>query len=421
MLIATAGCGTIPKKEASDRLASRTPEEELRVLLVDAADMRAVRSALAAGDPCFAAADQRLLREADAAMTEGPFSVMDKEGVPRSGDQHDYMSMAPNWCQDPDDTDARFYLRRDNEVNPEATGPDRQALGRMCAGVATLATAYFLSDHEAFAEHAALLLRTWFLNEGTRMNPHLEYARGIPGRCGGRSNGIMDAVQLTRLLDAVAMLASSPAWSREDQRGLESWFDAYRTWLAASAHGQDECGQADHRGTWYDVQMAAISLFLKDIDTARATLIERTPQRMAAQLEPDGRQPLELRRTQSLSYALMNLLGMFDLATLSRQVGCDLWHWRSSDGRSIRQAFYWLLANGFDESEWGYPQVPPIERSQWVPLLRRGGIAFDDPECESRLESLDREMVEADRTQLLYPHPARVAAYRAAETGKRTP
>ena len=39
--------------------------------------------------------------EADRAMSEGPFSVMDKPVTPPSGDKHDYMSQAPYFWPDP--------------------------------------------------------------------------------------------------------------------------------------------------------------------------------------------------------------------------------------------------------------------------------------------------------------------------------
>jgi hypothetical protein len=44
-----------------------------------------------------------------------------------------------------------------------------------------LALAYRVTKEDRYAEHAGRLLRTWFLDEATRMNPHLRYAQAIPG------------------------------------------------------------------------------------------------------------------------------------------------------------------------------------------------------------------------------------------------
>ena len=169
---------------------------EPRLFLLDADALRAVRRSIFLGEDRFRAADDRLLREADQALQEGPFSVVDKEAVPPSGDKHDYMSRGTYWWPDPDKPDGLPYVRRDGEVNPEIYDYDSRRLGRMCSSVDTLALAYFLSDYEDFAERAALLLRTWFLDEARRMNPHLEYGQGIPGICKGRGIGIIDTWRL---------------------------------------------------------------------------------------------------------------------------------------------------------------------------------------------------------------------------------
>src|SRR5215470_4681354 len=60
-----------------------------------------------------------LFAEADRALRSGPFSVMDKELVPPSGDKHDYMSIGPYWWPDPQQPNGLPYMRRDGERNPE--------------------------------------------------------------------------------------------------------------------------------------------------------------------------------------------------------------------------------------------------------------------------------------------------------------
>lgn len=351
-------------------------EKGPRVFLLDPEELLAVRQAVFLGDERYLQADERLLREADQALFAGPFSVMDKDAVPPSGDRHDYMSMGPYWWPDPEKADGLPYVRRDGEVNPESQQYDRRPLGEMCAAVNTLAAAYFFSDHEDFAEHAALLLRAWFLDEATRMNPHLEFGQGIPGRCQGRGIGIIDTLQLSRLVDAVGLLGEAPGWNQEDQQGLEEWCSRYLDWLLESAHGQDEARQANNHGTWYDVQVACLALFAGREDGAHRVLAESAFQRVESQIETDGRQPLELARTRSLGYSVMNLLGFFDLADLGRRCGLDLWGYETGDGRSIRKAFYWLVENGLGKGNWEYQQITGFEPEKWLPLLRRGGGAF---------------------------------------------
>lgn len=376
-----------------------------RVFLVDFETLMAVRRSVFLGEERFQAADERLLQEADQALYIGPFSVVDKEAVPPSGDKRDYMSVGPYWWPDAEKADGRPYVRRDGEVNPESRGYDRQPLGAMCSAVGTLALAYFFSDHEVFAEHAALLLRNWFLNDSTRMNPHLEYGQAIPGRCKGRGIGIIDTLQFSGLVDAVGLLGASPGWNDEDQEGLEAWFSSYLDWLLESEYGREEARQANNHGTWYDVQVACIALFVGRDEIARSLLKESVPQRIAAQIEADGRQPLELARTRSLDYSVMNLIGLFDLADLGRRCQLDLWSFESAEGGSVKKAFYWLLENAMRGKEWPFRQITEFDQARLVPLLRRGGDRFRDPTCEEDLNHLTDVGPEGDRTQLLYPPP----------------
>src|SRR3954470_8353494 len=60
-------------------------------------NMARAKTRLRAGDRQLRDAYDALIRDADAALTAGPFTVMDKHRVPPSGDRHDYMSLAPYW------------------------------------------------------------------------------------------------------------------------------------------------------------------------------------------------------------------------------------------------------------------------------------------------------------------------------------
>jgi len=42
-----------------------------------------------------------------------------------------------------------------------------------------------------------------------------------------------------------------------------------------------------------------------------------------------------------------------------------------------------------------------------MPLLRRGGLRFDDAKCEERIAAMEHIEVAADRTNLLYPARSR--------------
>jgi hypothetical protein len=247
-LLACAG-GPRPRGRAANPDEPRH-ESLPRVFLVDARALVETRQRIAHGDRSLVRAVARLRAEADEALQAGPFSVMDKKAVPPSGDKHDYMSVGPYWWPNPNTSDGKPYVRRDGVVNPERHQYDNRPLGQMCEAVDTLALAYYLTGHEPYAAHAAKLLETWFLDEATRMNPHLQYGQAIPGRCEGRGIGIIDTARLARLVDSVGMLAGSAAWSKVDQKGLEDWFAAYLRWCLESEYGQDEFRARNNHVPW---------------------------------------------------------------------------------------------------------------------------------------------------------------------------
>src|SRR3954466_8657276 len=115
------------------------------------------------------AARQALMQAADRALEQKPVSVMDKKKVPPSGDKHDYLSQAPYWWPDPTKPDGKPYIRRDGRENPERNvGSDHPAWIQTSAAIETLALAYYFDRKPAYAEHAALLVRVWFLDPATR-------------------------------------------------------------------------------------------------------------------------------------------------------------------------------------------------------------------------------------------------------------
>ena len=99
----------------------------------------------------------------------------------------------------------------------------------------------------------------------------------------------------------------------------------------------------------------------------------------------------------------MSLVGLFDLATLAEGVGLDLWNWETSDGRSIKTAFYWFVETLEDGGVWPRAQIEDFDQYQLLPLLRRGAIKYRDAACEERIKTLEGIDAEADRTNLLYP------------------
>jgi hypothetical protein len=317
--------------------------------------------------------------EADKAMTAGPFSVMDKSITPPSGDKHDYMSRAPYFWPNPDTPNHLPYVRRDGERNPEITQiPDHDEMGKMSGVVRSLALGYYLTGNEDYAARAALLLRMWFLDPKTKMNPNLDFAQGIPGVNTGRGIGIIDSRGLTSVVDATGLLEGSRSWSSADEQALQSWFDNFLHWLQTSQNGKDESNAKNNHGSFYDDQVVDYSLFVGKRELAAQVAKNAMEKRIAKQIEPDGKQPLELARTKSFSYSAFNLQALAELATLGDQVNVDLWHFQTKDGRSVRRALDFLIPYALGENQWPYKQIEPIKGTDLAGILLQAASAYKD-------------------------------------------
>src|SRR5689334_15430914 len=73
----------------------RGADQSPKVFVLDATRLQATRQAINQGDKDVAAAWAKLQRDAQKALSAGPFSVVNKDATPPSGDKHDYMSQAP--------------------------------------------------------------------------------------------------------------------------------------------------------------------------------------------------------------------------------------------------------------------------------------------------------------------------------------
>jgi hypothetical protein len=374
------------------------------LFFIDARTLVAAREAYHNGGEQYKQAIEGLIEDASKVMKAPPASVMLKTELPPSGDKHDYMSVGPYWWPDSTRPGGVPYIRRDGLVNPEHdTMGDRVRLGHMISDVRTLALAYFVCDREEYAARAILHLKTWFLDTATRMNPNLRYAQSIKGVVEGRGIGIIDTYGFRDLIDAIQLLKESGSWTEATDRGMKEWFSAYLNWLLESTNGKEESAAKNNHGTTYDVQVATIALFVGERDVAKQILLAAGPRRIAVQIEPDGSQPLELERTKSWGYSVMNTEALVNLALLGKRLDVDLWHFSTTDGHSIGKALDYLLSYALDAKKWSHTQIEPIRPERLYPIILIATTLFHETKYQSACAALFNPSVQATRSYLLLP------------------
>jgi hypothetical protein len=380
------------------------PQKAPRVFLLKGQKLTDTKHRIESGDKSFAAALAKLESDARKALQQNPVSVTTKAVSPPSGDKHDYMSQAPYFWPDPSKPNGLPYIRRDGERNPElAKITDHQTLDQMEAAVGTLSLAYYFTGKEEYAAKATTFLRAWFLDSATRMNPNLEYAQFIPGVNTGRGIGLIETRGLADVVDAIGLLAGSKSWSAANQRGLEDWYGKFLQWMLESKNGREENAAKNNHGTYYDVQSTSFALFLGRKDLAKQIVETAKQKRIALQIEPDGRQPLELARTKAWSYSNANLDGLMWLARLAENVNVDLWNYQTKDNRSIRRALDYLYPFAVGDQKWTDQQIGGFDGKSLFPLMRRAAGRYQDEKFKAMmaripaLDPSDREWLVAGR------------------------
>ena len=310
--------------------------------------------------------------------------------------------MRPTTGPIPEKHDGKASVHRDGEVNPDSRkGTDSPALGHMASAVQTLALAWYLTGDQRYADRAALLLRTWFLDPATRMNPHLRYGQGVPGLHEGRSYGIIDTSGLIAVYDAAGLLETAPAWTATDRKAMNDWCRTYLDWLRTSDLGRKEAAAANNHGSWYAAQAAALALYTGQDGLAREILSACKSQRIDRQIEPGGAQPLELARTKSFGYTLYNLQALCTLAHLGDRVGVDLWHYQSADGRSLRKALEYVLPYVDPNKKWPHPELH-YKRDDLLGLLLHARPILEAKQIQSLLSQFPADAVAGNRGRLVY-------------------
>ena len=336
-------------------------------------------------------------------LSDRLLSVMDKTQTPAGGDKHEYMSLSPYYWPNPDTPDGLPYVYRDGQVNPESlTISDRAEFNALVREVNHLTAAYYFTDQTRYSDKAALMIRTWFLDGATKMNPNMQYAGAIKGVSDGSFPAVLQIYELPQILDDVQILKTSPSWTASDQSGMQSWCSSYYTWVTTSTAGMKEATEPNNHGTWYDADTAALAEFLGKPAYAQNAIVKGQAL-IDSQVQSNGNQSLEMVRTRPWNYSTFNLSGLATLAQIAQQENIDLWHYTAPHGGSIHKALDFLAPYGSGSRAWSYPDLEsPIHLTNMTITFREAATAYSNSQYEVDADNSLGTSLSSDYTSLLY-------------------
>jgi hypothetical protein len=390
----------------------------------DGAAMLAVRNesqqAQPRANPALRQILQQLAADAKDAASQGPWTVMQKPLTPASGDKHDYMSVGSYWwpctslcnttlfpkpgeCNKWNDSDlgpkgppfpdcssstGLPWYDHDGYHNPLSDQTDSPQKGQLTAAVEVLTLSAFFLGTDAHAERAAQLLRVWFLNSATRMNPNARFAQGIPGRCDGRGIGLIDfASEWPVILDCIRVLSWLGAWPKADAEAMRGWWVSWLDWVWSSKNGCDERAAKNNHGTNYDVHVLAVAAFVGNSSITAEVCSAVAHTRLDVQIGPNGTLPLEDTRTKSQGYHAYDTAALLELAAGCRKSygphfpGGDadfLYNYESEKQHvGLTDVMTWLLpyARTHPALPWPFTQILPFDHSEYTKIFRLAALA----------------------------------------------
>jgi len=133
-------------------------------------------------------------------------------------------------------------------------------------------------------EKAAELVRVWFLNEATRMNPNLNHAQCRPGHNTGTKSGVLDGRLMIKVLEGSLLIEESGILSKTDYQGLRNWAKEYYSWLTTNEMALQESASKNNHGSFYDVQAMSFALYSGNHPAAKSIAQEFNSKRLLPQI-----------------------------------------------------------------------------------------------------------------------------------------
>jgi hypothetical protein len=332
----------------------------------------------------------RVLKEADKFLLEEPITITSFKAERSAGGIHDFYSEGDYWWPDPENPDGP-YIQKDGLTNPDNFVAHRKAMRRLSIQVPTLAAAYKFTGNKKYADHALDHVFAWFVNKETMMNPNLRYSQAIKGRFTGRGIGIIDAIHLVEVVQAIIVLEKYKLINPDDLKKIKKWFREFSDWLMNDQFGIDERDHGNNHSTCWNMQVAEYAKFIGDEKKLEFCRNHFRQELLPKQLAVNGSFPKELKRTKPYGYSLFNLDAMIMIAQILSTSYDNLWKYESPENVNLQDAIEFIYPYIKYKSAWPF-QKDVMYFDSWPvrhPSLLFGALAYNKLEYLIVWEKLD--------------------------------
>jgi hypothetical protein len=331
-----------------------------------------------------------ILKQAEWAMQQQPRTITAFISERSAGGKHDFYSEGDYWWPNPKDPDGP-YIRKDGQTNPDNFVAHRHAMIRFSTIVGDLAAAYIVTHDKKYVMQALKHIRAWFVDTATLMNPSLNYAQAIKGRTTGRGIGIIDTIHLIEVAQAIHLFEEAGLIPKNELAAIKSWFADYLQWLMNSKNGQDEMHAENNHGTCWVMQVASFAKVTNDTSIMNFCRKRFKQVLLPNQMATNGSFPREIDRTKPYGYSLFNLDGMATVCQILSDSTHDLWQYKTSNGKSIKEGIQFMYPYVKDKSSWPYP--PDVMYWEYWPVAQPflifGAVAYSNENYFQLWKKLD--------------------------------
>ena len=296
---------------------------------------------------------ERILRDVDKYLNLKPITVTANVSPRSAGTKHDFYSEGDYWWPNPKHPDSA-YIRKDGLSNPDNFVAHRRSMIRLSQISGALTSAYLITKDVKYINHLMPHLRAWFVDESTKMNPHLLYAQAIKGRVTGRGIGIIDTIHLIEVALAVQVIEETQIYPKTEIETIKNWFSQYLSWLTTHEYGINERDNGNNHSTCWAMQVAA---FAKLTDSQKLLNFCKTFYKtvlLPIQMANDGSFPKELSRTKPYGYSIFNLDAKAALAQLLTDSETENFFTYTENEKSLAIGITFLYPYIKNKTTWPY-------------------------------------------------------------------